>query len=58
MISPTETAILARLAQQLAAGSVLLGTYDTIDFTDDAMPVVVGQVRLGTTNRQGFNHEC
>ena len=46
MIAPTETAILARLAQQLAADSVLLGTYDAIDFTDDAMPVVVGQVRL------------
>lgn len=42
----TETAILSRLAAQLAAGSVLLGTYDVIDFTDDAMPVVVGQVRL------------
>lgn len=35
MLSTTETAILARLAQQLAADSVL----------------------LGTTNRQGFNHE-
>lgn len=46
MIAPTESAILARLAAQLAAGSVLLGTYDAIDFTDDAMPVVVGQVRL------------
>lgn len=46
MIATTETAILARLAAQLAAGSVLLGTYDVIDFTDDAMPVVVGQVRL------------
>jgi hypothetical protein len=45
-IAHTETAILARLAQQLATDSVLLGTYDAIDFTDDAMPVVVGQVRL------------
>ena len=35
MIAVTETAILARLAQQLAADSVL----------------------LGTTNKQGFNHE-
>lgn len=46
MISTTETAILARLHANLAAGTVLLGTYDAIDFTDDAMPVVVGQVRL------------
>jgi len=27
MIAPTETAILARLSQQIAADSVLLGTY-------------------------------
>ena len=46
MIATTETAVLARLAAQLAADSVLLGTYDLIDFTDDSMPVVVGQVRL------------
>ena len=46
MTAIAESSILSRLAQQLAADSVLLGTYDVIDFTDDAMPVVVGQVRL------------
>lgn len=54
MIAPTDSAIIARLAQQHAADSVLLGTYDIIDFTDDAMRVAGGSPLLGTTNRQGF----
>lgn len=57
MLATTETAILARLHANLAAGTVLLGTFDAIDFTDDAMRVAGGSVLLGTTNRQGFNHE-
>lgn len=46
MISTTETAILDRLHANLAAGTVLLGTFDAIDFTDDGSTPVLGQLRL------------
>jgi hypothetical protein len=46
MISTTETAILDRLHANLAAGTVLLGTFDPIDFTDDGSTPVLGQLRL------------
>jgi len=45
-IAHTETAILARLAARVAVGSVLLGTFDAVDLTDDSTSPVVGQLRL------------
>ncbi len=46
MIFDTETAILARLAAKVAPGSVLLGTFDPVDLTDDTTSPVVAQVVL------------
>jgi len=56
MIIELETAILARLAAKCAAGSVLLGTYDLVDFTDDNTAPVTLQIRLSRvepTNQTG-----
>ena len=50
----TELAILQRLAAHLAAGSVLIGTFNAVDLTDDGIGPVVGQVRLERIN-SGFS---
>lgn len=41
-----EAAILARLAAKCAPGSVLLGTLEQVDLTDDAAAPVAGQLFL------------
>ena len=46
MIFDTEAAILAHLATKCAPGSVLLGTFDPIDLTDDSSHPVAGQILL------------
>jgi len=56
MILDLETAILARLTANCAVGSVLLGTYDVVDFTDDNTAPVTLQIRLSRvepTNQTG-----
>lgn len=56
MILDLETAILARLTANCAVGSVLLGTYDVVDFTDDNTAPVALQIRLSRiapTNQTG-----
>lgn len=53
MIIELEAAILARLAAKCAAGSVLLGTYDLIDFTDDNTAPVTLQIRLSRIDPAG-----
>jgi hypothetical protein len=53
MILDLEAAILARLAAKCAAGSVLLGTYDLIDFTDDNTAPVTLQIRLSRIDPAG-----
>jgi hypothetical protein len=53
MIAPTETAIIARLAARVAVGSILLGTFDAVDLTDDSTGPVVGQLRLERINAEG-----
>ena len=45
-----ESAILQRLSSRLAAGSVLIGTFNSVDLTDDGIGPVVGQVRLERIN--------
>lgn len=46
MITDTETAILARLAAKCAPGTLLLGTFDPPDLTDDSPVVYLGKVML------------
>jgi hypothetical protein len=67
MIIDLETAILARLTAICPVGSVLLGTYDLIDFTDDNTAPVTLQIRLarmspygqtGKTVRLGLQWTC
>lgn len=67
MIIDLETAILARLTAICPVGSVLLGTYDLIDFTDDNTAPVTLQIRLarmspygqtGKTVRLGLQWVC
>ena len=50
----TELAILQRLAAHLAAGSVLIGTFNAVDLTDDGIGPVIGHVRLERIN-SGFS---
>lgn len=42
----SESAIIAQLAANLAAGSQLFGSYDVIDFVDVVLEPVAAQVRL------------
>ena len=54
-----EAALLARLAAKCAPGSVLLGTLDPVDLTDDATTPVVGKLflyRLDPTASQVGTH--
>ena len=53
MILDLETAILARLAAICPVGSVLLGTFDLIDFTDDNTAPVTLQIRLARLSPYG-----
>lgn len=46
MIFDTESTILGYLATKCAPGTVLLGTFDPIDLTDDSSSPVVGQILL------------
>ncbi len=57
MIFDTETAILARLAAQCAPGSVLRGTFDAVDLTDESVSVV-GQVMLLQIQHAGDVRGC
>lgn len=56
MIFDTETAILARLAARCAPGSVLRGTFDALDLTDDSVGPVVGKVELQQIAATGAVH--
>ena len=56
MIFDTETAILARLAAKCAPGSVLRGTFDALDLTDDSVGPVVGKVELQQIAATGAVH--
>lgn len=56
MIFDTETAILARLAAKCAPGSVLLGTFDPVDVSDDAASPVVGKLTLMQISATGAVH--
>ena len=42
----SEEVIIAHLVAALAPGSAVYGTYDTIDFADDNLAPVVGQLRI------------
>lgn len=53
MIPVAESAILARLSAALAPGSVLVGSFDDVDLTDDGSGPVIGQLRLERIN-SGF----
>jgi hypothetical protein len=46
MIFDAEQAIIARLVEKCAQGSVLLGTFDPVDLTDDSSVVVLGKLML------------
>lgn len=46
MIYAAEAAILARLAERCAPGSILLGTLAAVDLTDDSSGPVIGQIVL------------
>ena len=46
MIYAAEAAILARLAERCAPGSILLGTLAAVDLTDDSSSPVIGQIVL------------
>lgn len=46
MIFDTEAAIITHLLPRCAPGSVILGTFDPIDLTDDSPTPVTSQVRL------------
>lgn len=53
-----EAAILARLADKCAPGTLLLGTLDAVDMTDESTTPVAGKLqlwRLGTTGQTGRN---
>ena len=52
-----ELSILQRLAAQLAGGSVLVGTFNVVDLTDDGIGPVVGQLRLERIN-SGYSVKC
>jgi len=56
VIFDTETAILARLAAKCAPGSVLLGTFDPVDVSDDAASPVVGKLTLMQISATGAVH--
>jgi len=49
MIFAIETLLLARLAAKCAPGSVLLGTFDTVDLTDASTTPVVAQIQIAAT---------
>ena len=49
-----ELAILQHLEAKVAHGSVLIGTFNAVDLTDDGIGPVVGQVRLERIN-SGFS---
>lgn len=51
MIFDTDTLLLARLAANCAPGSVLLGTFDPVDMTDDSTTPVVGKLLLSQINQ-------
>jgi hypothetical protein len=46
MICDAEQSILARLVAECAPGSVLLGTFDPADLTDDSLVPVLGKIML------------
>lgn len=46
MIFDTEASILARLVDRCPSGSLLVGTFEEVNLTDDAAEVVAGQVFL------------
>jgi len=50
VIPVAESAILARLSAALAPGSVLVGSFDDVDLTDDGSGPVIGQIRLERIN--------
>lgn len=50
MIPVAESAIIARLSAALAPGSVLVGSFDDVDLTDDGSGPVIGQIRLERIN--------
>jgi hypothetical protein len=49
MIFDVEALLLARLAAKCAPGSLLLGTFDPIDLTDDTTTPVVAQIQIAAT---------
>jgi len=54
----TEAALLARLAEKCAPGSVLLGSLEPVDLTDDSSSPVVGKLilyRLDPSSQSGQN---
>lgn len=53
MIFDVETLLLARLAARCAPGSVLLGTFDPVDLTDDSTTPVVAQIQIAGTDPIG-----
>lgn len=46
MIFDVEALLLARLAAKCAPGSILLGTFDPINLTDDSTSPVVAQIQI------------
>jgi hypothetical protein len=58
MIFDTEATLLARLAAKCAPGSVLQGTFDPVDMTDDSSTPVIGQLvlsQINATSQTGTN---
>jgi hypothetical protein len=49
MIFDVEALLLARLAAKCAPGSLLRGTFDPIDLTDDTTTPVVAQIQIAAT---------
>jgi hypothetical protein len=53
MIFDVEALLLARLADKCAPSSVLRGTFDPVDLTDDSTSPVVGQIQIAGTSPTG-----